>query len=224
MENEIREVIYIAISTILVALTLTFVSYINLVRGEMADVRMNEVQSAHSIEQYRLFNGYDAKEVIGEDVVELIRGQYDNIDIFVDYRQNASTGTSVDASHTEKCTHCIGNLDHRTYNYAQYLTHKDDADKNYFAVNTENITADSEADLRSWYPTDAKYRAFLVCNSADPEQTYNEIIAEYEATVGGTSDNLIKKQTIDRCAPPRTATDDITAIILISYDTLHITD
>lgn len=224
LENEVREVVYLAVSLILVAAVLAFVNYISIVRGDMAELRNNEIQSGIHIEQYRDYNGYDRKEIIGEDVVELIRGKYDQITIYMDYRINDKTGSEVSSDDPDECYLCLDGYDHRTFNYDMYLAHKDVDAYNYFSVSTAAVVQNSNSDMRSWFPTGVKYRAFLVVNSKDPETVCDEMLKEYNDSKSSYMSDSELLNLIDSLAPTKTSSDEVTAIILISYKTLGVSE
>lgn len=85
ISNEIKEVVYIAISAMLVALVLGMVSIIIDIRGDLAEVRNSEFQNAKIMQDYREFNKYkDGSIIFGEDIIEVVRKYKDtDITIFV---------------------------------------------------------------------------------------------------------------------------------------------
>lgn len=91
--SEIKEVVYIAISAILLSIVLTFVSTLIGVRNDLAEIRNNEIHSAQDLEKYREFNKYNGTNVFGEDIIEAIR-QYYNSDLTIYVNKSGSTGTS----------------------------------------------------------------------------------------------------------------------------------
>lgn len=83
--REIQETVYIAISTILLAIVLGIVSFGMEIRNDMAEIRNEEIMAAKSVEDSRKFNKYDDKIIYGDEVIELI-SLYANtgISIYID--------------------------------------------------------------------------------------------------------------------------------------------
>lgn len=75
--SEIKETIFIAVSAVLLASLLGFVSYLMMLRSEFADARANEIRVAHDMTNYREFNTYNDRILFGEDLVAAIRDYYD---------------------------------------------------------------------------------------------------------------------------------------------------
>lgn len=78
MYSEIKETVYIAISAIVLSVVLGFVSIVNSVQRDIADVRNGQIISKNNVVQYKEYNKYDKKELIGEEVIECIRMFYDS--------------------------------------------------------------------------------------------------------------------------------------------------
>lgn len=225
MENEVREVTNISISLILLAIVIGFISYCIKVTHQAANIRNNEITSNEKIEQFREYNGYDCRTLIGDDAIELIRLKYDSgVTIFVDYRRNISSGSVVNET-DNKCANCTSyEEDHRFFDYNMYFLHKDGADDiNYFKVAENNISTNRD-DLRNWFPSTSSYRAYLVYNSENPVNVYQRMIDNYDTVKGGyPNTNEGKLEALDSGQYKNTAGSEVTGVILISYNTLGIT-
>jgi hypothetical protein len=233
MENETREVTYLSVSLIIMALVLSFIMYGLSTIHLMSGTRNDEVAANDKLEQYREFNAYDKKTILGDDVIELIRQQYDSgIDIFVDKRSNASTsqtvnatsnGIATDSTPNCRCIYCKNKGgDHRIFNLSNYLIHKNlSSEYNYFSIeaNATNATRD---DMRNWFPPDSKYRAYLVYNGDDVKTYYNALIANFNIEknhgYGVGEDGYIR--ALDSGVREIDPSAVVTGIILINYTTL----
>lgn len=224
MENEVRDVTYLSIGLILVAILLSFISYGLTVKSELAGVRNRELRSHENVEQYREYNAYDQKTLFGDEVIELIRAKYDSgISIFVDYRANVSTGDVIDSDDT--CIYCGTEGNHRIYNLDNYIDHANaPSDYNYFILAQNAISAERN-DLRNWYPSTSKYRAYLVYNSEDPMVYYERLMDNYELTKDSMPDTEKGKlEALDNGVPVKPTGAEVTGIVLISYHTLELPD
>jgi hypothetical protein len=238
MENETREVVYISISLILLAMVLSFISFGLNMTHKISQARNEQVTANEKIQEYREFNAYNAQTIIGDEAIELIRDKYDTgITVFVDYRKNTSTGSTVGATtaatnpetaKTSKttCSSCTSKSgDHRIFNYDEYLTHLDgSSDLNYFLL-AYNSTSKTKDDMRNWFPTTAKYRCYLIYNAEDPVEYYYNLMTRYKSLLGtstyGTS-NEGKLAALDAAATQGSAIDTISGVCLVSYETLGI--
>jgi len=92
MDSEIKEVVYIAISAILLSLVLGFIAVVGVVQRDIAQARNDTIVGNINMGQHRKYSKYDKKEITGEEVIECIRMYYDSgIDIYVasdDIEQN----------------------------------------------------------------------------------------------------------------------------------------
>lgn len=222
MENEVREVTYISIGLILVAIVISFISYCLTVKGEVAGYRNQEIRSNENIEQFREYNAYDEKTLIGDEVIELIRDKYDSgISIFVDYRANISTGDIVDTDLV--CDYCSATGNHRIYNIDNYIDHfKAPSDYNYFAL-AQNAVSAERNDMRNWYPSDTKYRAYLVYNSFDVIDYYTSLIDHFEMVKSGyPATELGYTEALDSGVKDFGPNATVSGIVLISYHTLEL--
>lgn len=224
MENEVREVTYISISLIIVAIILGFISFGLGIKQDMAASRNEAIAAKDEVSEHREYNMYNAKTISGDDAIELIRQKYDSgVSVFVDYRTNDSTGGEVGASEvSHTCPYCLGNSgDHRLYNLDMYILHKDlEETYNYFALSA-NSTATSRNDLRNWYKSADKFRAYLVYNSEDPVKYYNDIMQEFYTTFSGSAgneDDVIS--CLDSCVKQFSPSATVSGVILINYKTL----
>ncbi len=76
VSEEVKGVINIAISLIVLSIVLTFIMVVMNIRSDLATFRNTEILSAKNISEYREFNKYNGKMVYGEDVVCAIRDFY----------------------------------------------------------------------------------------------------------------------------------------------------
>lgn len=223
MENEVREVTYLSIGLILVAIVLSFIAQGMSIKNNIAETRNSQLRSNESIEQYREFNAYNATTLIGDEVIELIRQKYDTgISLFVDYRENKSTNEVVDSNET--CVYCDdkdGN--HRLYNLDNYLSHATaPSDYNYFTL-AQNAVGAERNDMRNWYPSVSKYRVYLVYNSYDVEKYYTHLIDNFATEASRYVDTESGKlQALDSGEMNFGLNAEVTGIVLISYKTLGI--
>ena len=220
MEGETREVVYLSVSLILLAIVLTFAIFGIHTTHQVADVKNTENRKNENIEQYRKFNAYDGKTLIGDDVIEMIRMYYDSdVTIFVDHRSNTATGETVGSA--AKCSYCNGktDLDHRFYNFDLFLLHKDGgSDVNYFMIYPNNIASQNQNDLRNWYPSAARYRSYLVYDSDDILNYYNEIMSYYNSHKGGASTIEDKARVLDAAERPHDVGATVSGIIVIDLN------
>ena len=228
MENETREVTYLAISLMLAALVLSFIVYGLSITRHVSGVRNDEISANQRIEQYREYNLYDGQSLYGDDVIELIRSKYDSgVDIFVDYRINASAGNAIVSSGSgTKCSYCnsISEYDHRFYNRKMYFAHIDASENTpnaYFALDA-NATGSTRYDLRNWFPTKNRYRAYLVYNNDNIKEYYDEMMLQYRASSASYSSEEGKLNLLDSLERPHNPSAQVTGIMLISFITLGI--
>lgn len=78
VSSEVKETIYIAVSAILLASLLTFISFLMTLRGEIAEVRNSEIYTYNTMSSLREFMKYNGQTLYGEDVVAAIRDYYDS--------------------------------------------------------------------------------------------------------------------------------------------------
>lgn len=225
MENETREVTYLGVSLMIIAMVIGFIVYGISLTNKMAQARNTEIVANDKIEEYREFNAYDGHTLIGDDVIELIRQKYNSgITIFVDYRQNDSIGEVVDFAENKTCAYCNGkDGDHRLYNTDMYLLHKKaPSENNYFQLAVNAVSAERN-DLRNWFPSQSKYRAYLVYNSDSAVKFYEKLMDNYDRVKGGypATENG-KLEALDSGVPPMNPNYRVTGIVLISYTTLGI--
>lgn len=226
MENEVRDTIHIAISLILVSMVIGFIVYCASVVSGIGSLRTEEVASNNRVVQYREYNAYDEKTLIGDEVIELIRQKYDDgVTIFVDSRTNKSTHETVDNLSNTTCANCMNRSgDHRKFNQDMYIIHKDlGTDLNYFSIGINTISIERN-DMRNWFPTDSKYASILVYNSRDTEDYYTQIIDYYDANNRGASTKEEKLEVLFEGTTPKTAGAEVTGVILINFTTLGIVD
>ena len=88
VSSEIKETIYIAVSAVLLAGLLTFVSYTMTLRSDIANFRNTEVYTYNSMNSVREFFKYNGQVLYGEDVVAAVR-DYMNTPIRVGVKNQA---------------------------------------------------------------------------------------------------------------------------------------
>ena len=224
MENETREVTYLAVSLILISVVLGFISFGLGLMTKMSDTRNSQLAANERLEDFRSFNAYDSQTIIGDEAIELIRQHYDSgVTIFVDYRKNEVSNKIVNASNNRTCSYCSGKGgDHRIYNEDMWLLHRAAPDNiNYFFLSTSAVPEDGN-DMRNWFKSKTKYRCYLVYNSQDPKEFYNELMNHYDAVKGSASTETAKLMALDSGVKPVDPSSRITGIVLVSYVTLGI--
>ena len=222
MENEAREITYLSIGLVTIAIVLTFITFAMTVTRNIAQARNEEIKSTDNIEQYREYNAYDGKTLIGDEIIELIRYKYNSgIDIFIDYRHNISTGETV--STNETCDYCRNEDNHRIYNLNSYLSHVEaPSDYNYFLLAQNAISAERN-DMRNWYPSESKYRVYLVYNTMNVEAYYTKLMDSYYLHKDEFTDDADGKfEAIEMAKVDGGPSDIVTGIVAISYETLDI--
>lgn len=91
--SETKEMVYMSISLILTSIVLYYMAFLIDVRGDLGNVRQQEVTSADKLYEYRKYNKYDGTTLYGEDVVEAVRNNYENITIRVNDEFSTDTYT-----------------------------------------------------------------------------------------------------------------------------------
>lgn len=220
MENEAREITYLSVGLIIIALVLAFIAFALTLKGNLAQARNKEIRNTENIEEYREYNAYDDKTLTGDDVIELIRYKYNSgIDIFVDYRHNISTGETISTDVT--CSYCGLNDNHRIYNLDSYMSHMEAPDEDNYFLLAQTAMAAELNDMRNWYPSDSRYRAYLVYNATDVENYYMRLIDSYYLNGGDSKTTAEEKfEALESGKIQSVPSDTVTGIILISYETL----
>ncbi len=84
MIEEIKEVVYIAISAIILSVVLGFVSIMGTVQKDISATRNGELTGNKTMMQSSKYDKYNSREIVGEEVIECIRAYYDTgITIYV---------------------------------------------------------------------------------------------------------------------------------------------
>jgi hypothetical protein len=78
VSSEIRDTVMISIAAVLLASLLGFVSFLMVLRSDIASVRNSEVYSTNAMANFREFNAYTGVTLYGEDVVAAVRDYYDS--------------------------------------------------------------------------------------------------------------------------------------------------
>ena len=104
-----------------------------------------------------------------------------------------------------------------------YIRHnKGTDDQNYFKIATNNVSTNRN-DLRNWFPSESKYRAYLVYDSKDPYEYYESMINNYNIEKDNNEDTESGKlKALDSGQYKSTEGSEVTGIVLISYETLGI--
>lgn len=219
MQDEVKKVIYIAVGAMLLAIVLGFVSILIDIRSDIAEIRNNEIAANKSLEQYRKFNKYDSKTLIGDEVIECIRMYYDkDVTIIVNTRKNRINNRVIDASSVEVENGVVVN-DPRQFNTTQYVLSRKPGyvPYDYFRVSTK-VGEDGDEILQNYFPTDKNYQAYLVYDSVDVSNTLDTILSRYGTMAGST-----KEEKLDAAAAEsivRIAGSTITGIIIIDLESV----
>lgn len=219
MQDEVKKVIYIAVGAMLLAIVLGFVSVLLDIRSDIAEIRNNEIAANKSLEQYRKFNKYDSKTLIGDEVIECIRMYYDkDVTIIVNTRKNRINNRVIDASSVEVENGVVVN-DPRQFNTTQYVLSRKSGyvPYDYFRVSTK-VGEDGDEILQNYFPTDKNYQAYLVYDSVDVSNTLDTILSRYGTMAGAT-----KEEKLDAAAAEsivRIAGSTITGIIIIDLESV----
>lgn len=219
MQDEVKKVIYIAVGAMLLAIVLGFVSILTDIRSDIAEIRNNEIAANKSLEQYRKFNKYDSKTLIGDEVIECIRMYYDkDVTIIVNTRKNRINNRVIDASSVEVENGVVVN-DPRQFNTTQYVLSRKPGyvPYDYFRVSTK-VGEDGDEILQNYFPTDKNYQAYLVYDSVDVSNTLDTILSRYGTMAGST-----KEEKLDAAAAEsivRIAGSTITGIIIIDLESV----
>lgn len=219
MQDEVKKVIYIAVGAMLLAIVLGFVSVLIDIRSDIAEIRNNEIAANKSLEQYRKFNKYDSKTLIGDEVIECIRMYYDkDVTIIVNTRKNRINNRVIDASSVEVENGVVVN-DPRQFNTTQYVLSRKPGyvPYDYFRVSTK-VGEDGDEILQNYFPTDKNYQAYLVYDSVDVSNTLDTILSRYGTMAGST-----KEEKLDAAAAEsivRIAGSTITGIIIIDLESV----
>ena len=221
MEQEVKEVVYISISCIVLSIVLGLISFMMTVEASLAEAKNGNVISIKQVQQYNSYNKYDGTKVIGDEVIECIRMYYDRgLDIFVDSRTNIVTNSVVDGLNNNYCTYCDNLVkDHRIFNLKQQISHEGTS-FDYFKFNLSTLRADgNNNDLRNWFPTSANYRAYLVFNSESVIDAYNRAMDAYNSSYG--TDLESKLMHVDSEMRNKIANAEVTGIIFINYTSFN---
>lgn len=89
LSSEIRETVLIAVGAVLLASLLGFIMFLFGIRGDLSEVRNNQVYASNELEHLYKYNIFEEGELYGVDVISTIRDFYDSGTII---RVNDSTG------------------------------------------------------------------------------------------------------------------------------------
>ena len=224
MEDEVRESMYLAVGLIILAVVLTFFTYSMGLERKMANIRNSEITASRLSSQYREFSAYNGKNIIGDDAIELIRLKYDSgITIFVGYRKNVKDNKEVSSSSRMGTgnLYSAAGVDARYFNADNYILCQQVAQyggASFFAINQNAKDADTN-DMRNWFPTTARYRAYLVYDSEDVEAFYNGIHNYLNLHGAGASTLEAKCDIMDQYAMAKKRSgSEVTGIVLIYID------
>ena len=219
MQDEVKKVIYIAVGAMLLAIVLGFVSVLIDIRSDIAEIRNNEIAANKSLEQYRKFNKYDSKTLIGDEVIECIRMYYDkDVTIIVNTRKNRINNRVIDASSVEVENGVVVN-DPRQFNTTQYVLSRKPGyvPYDYFRVSTK-VGEDGDEILQNYFPTDKNYQAYLVYDSVDVSNTLDTILSRYGTMAGATQEEKLDAAAAESIV--RIAGSTITGIIIIDLESV----
>lgn len=77
MDQEIKDTVMIALSLILTAALLGFISFLFVLRGEFASAYNNNLSASQSVTTYLSFDQFNSSPLYGADVIAAIRQYYD---------------------------------------------------------------------------------------------------------------------------------------------------
>ena len=85
MDSEIKEIVYISVSVLVLSIILTFISLMGTIQNNIARTRNDEIAGNKNMVQQEKYSEYNMTELVGEQVIECIEMYYDqNITIFVE--------------------------------------------------------------------------------------------------------------------------------------------
>ena len=195
LENEIREVVYIAITAIVLAIVLGLASIVMSISRDMSEVRNNEVYGSNNIQEYREFNKYDRNILNGDEVIECIT-KFKGSEVEVLVKTGIYDITSFDY---------IENYDGEEY------ANEKDSSSDFLRYRQsdiiKNITDKYDLDtLMEVYTTDKMYKSYLIYNSLKPGVKFNDI----HMNPDNTGDNLDDLVGINEMA-----NSEVTGILII---------
>ena len=238
MENESREMIYLSISLMLLALVISFAAFGFGVIRNIAKVRNNEVANKTLLDQYRQFSSYQKTLLTGSEAIECITLNYDkNVDIYVNKEEASGTG---------KCAYCMGSVyDHHYYNKETYMLHRHADVYKQFEFKIDGVVESGDTSMSSRFPNSigtsttadsakkaaekAMFRAYLIYDGTDVKRFYDDLREAYESDtsvgrVGAVGSDLDKKLVwLDAKYDDMTsgmANLVVTGILLIRADTI----
>lgn len=238
MQNEVGHAVYIAIGFVVLGIVLQFVMVGLNIQKDIGGMRTEEIVAAQNMHQHRLYDRYDGKVLIGDEVIEAIRYFYDTgIDIFVNHRQNdyITTDGDIDRGHIDS-TDVLDGDDPRYYNVNQYRLHslRDSgctAHGDYFNISAqlydENGTINRDAAdkyiIQNWYPTQCRYMAVLGYNSENLEKLATDILDDFnnDSYVIANLDTMTlgeRAEYMQRYIPKHPVNGEVTGIVLIDLD------
>ena len=237
MENESREMIYLSISLMLLALVISFAAFGFGVIRNIAKVRNTEVSNRAMLDQYRQFSSYHKTLLTGSEAIECITLNYDkNVDIYV----NKEVSTGID-----KCASCADSIyDHHYYNKETYMLHRNAEVYKMFEFKIDGVVESGDMSMSSRFPNsirleasesadsiveNAMFRAYLIYDGTDVKRFYDDLRAAYKSDisagrVGDAKSDLDKKLVwLDAKYDEMTsgmANLVVTGILLIRADTI----
>ena len=198
MDSEIQEVVYIAVTAIVLSIVLGLVSVVMNITRDMSNIRNNEVQGNINVMEYRQFNKYDHNTLNGDEVIECITNFYDTgIEILVKTDvYNLGSSDYIEEYDGEE--------------YADAINTSSDFLRYRISDLTTGKTAKYDIDiLMQNFTTDKEYRAYLVYNSLKPGLKFNDMHYSDENLTGSIED-------LDKAAGfNQMANSEVTGILFI---------
>lgn len=188
--SEIKEVIYIAISAIVLSLVLGFISVVGTIQKDIATARNEDIIGRNNMIQCKKFSKYDKKELVGEEVIECIRMYYDSeLTIYVG----------------------SGSIAHNTFNLEEYMK---SGNRSYFTVDEGSILLNwfrNDKKYRSYLVYNS------MDPEATYNYIMNEYGYTIESIVGTLED---KYKALDKIVGNPLVHSEVTGIIIIDVEEL----
>lgn len=247
MNDEIGHSIYIALGFIVLGIVLQFIMLGINIQHDISGVRAEELITEQRMEQHRLYDKYDGKVLIGDEVIEAIRYLYDTgVDILVNHRQNdyITNTDGVEKGHVSYTTTLNSNIDNddpRYYNINQYRLHGIKNSQctqhgDYFKISADmygngevnNPDARDKDILQNWYPTQCRYISLLGYNSQDLHALLEEVLDDFinDSYVVANLDTMTlneRAEYIEKYIPDRPLNSEVTGIVFIDLENPSLT-
>lgn len=141
--SEIKEVVYIAISLIILSMVLGVVVIVIDIRSDFAEIRNAEIVTTVQMKEYRKFNKFNNREITGVDIIELIREiKNSEIEVYVDKLNGGSlyhlTPEKISLDNTIVDVDTLQSQIRPDYVYESYLRYDFEEVKTVAAPSTNN--------------------------------------------------------------------------------------